>query len=495
MNFNGPEHRRHEAEDAPVRRPAFVSLDHASGRAECARGTAGRFERASHRGRGSGVVGVAHVLALLSCDPGFGLFHLAQATCACSDSRHPLIRPRFGLFPPLVVVSLVGELTRINEVEQLAFVGLLQVLILAILGLQVYRTILFPSLFLFFLVPMGEYLILPLQHFTTHFISAGLTLLGIPHYTEVNLIQLSNGNYEVAEACAGLRFLIATIAVGALFVHLTYRKWYKIVLYLAASVVVPVIANGFRALGIVLLGYWSDNRIAHGVDHIIYGWGFLVAILLVLMFIGMRYADPIPQEESGDAVAAPALRPHAFALTVLFSLAAICFVPALLYWQSHRPLHVDIAAFSAPLTPAGWQTRCRLGRLVAGLCRARRALGLCYARGGPIHARCRCVRELLCRRKWKPSTSSVPPTNCGSEDVWHPLSQGRAEAVIGGHMVHLGEAVISSAGLTRIIWWTYWSGGRFTTSGLDVKLDRLRPRAVGWRRLGACRGVHAGQCR
>ena len=41
-------------------------------------------------------------------------------------------------------------------------------------------------------------------------------------------------------------------------------------------------------------------------------------------------------------------------------------------------------------------------------------------------------------------------------------------------MVHLGEAVISSAGRTRIIWWTYWSGGRFTTKGLDVKLDRLR---------------------
>jgi exosortase A len=386
----------------------------------------------------------------------------------------PAAYPRaLWLFPPLVLASLVGQLAHINEIEQLAFVGLLQVLILAVLGLQVYRSILFPCLFLFFLVPMGEYLIPPLQHFTTHFISVGLTLFGVPHYTEVNVIELSNGNYEVAEACAGLRFLIATIAVGVLFVHLTYRKWHKIVIYLTASLVVPVIANGFRALGIVLLAHWSDNRIAHGTDHIIYGWGFLVAILLVLMFVGMRYADPIPQEESGEAVAVPASRPRAFSLTILLSLAAISFVPALLYWQSHRPLRVDTAAFSAPLTSAGWQTGTVSGGWSPDYAApdARMAFAMhktasfaqdvdvfvnYYADGNGSHNLISSTNKL-----WK-------------EGVWHPLSQGTAEAVLGGRMVRLGEAVISSAGLTRIIWWTYWSGGRFTTSGLDVKLDRLR---------------------
>jgi exosortase A len=390
------------------------------------------------------------------------------ALAALTPAAYP---PALWLFAPLVLVSLAGKVTHINEVEQLAFIGLVQVLILAVLGLQIYRTILFPSLFLFFLVPMGEYLIPPLQHFTTHFISAGLTLLGIPHYTEVNVIQLSNGDYEVAEACAGLRFLIATIAVSVLFVHLTYRKRHKIVLYLAASLVVPVIANGFRALGIVLLAHWSDNRIAHGTDHIIYGWGFLVAILMVLMVIGMRYADAFPTEKNDEAVVALAPRLHAFPLTIVLSLAAISFAPVMLYRQSHRASHLDIAAFSAPLKAAGWQTGAvsggwspDYGAPDARLAFAMRKPGSVgvdvfvnyYAGGNESHNLISSTNKL-----W-------------AEDVWHPLSQATTEAELGGRMVRLGEAVISSAGLTRIIWWTYWSGGRFTTSGLDVKLDRLR---------------------
>ena len=379
--------------------------------------------------------------------------------------------PALWLFPPLVLVSFVGTLTHINEVEQFAFVALLQVLILAVLGLQVYRSILFPSLFLFFLVPMGEYLIVPLQHFTTHFISAGLTLLGIPHYTEVNVIQLSSGDYEVAEACAGLRFLIATIAIGALFVHLTYRKWHKIVLFLAATLIIPAIANGFRALGIVLLGYFSDNRIAHGADHLIYGWGFLVAILLALMVIGMRYADPVPREEYNEAAVAPAPRPRAFALAVLISLVAISLVPALLYWQSRRPSNVDTATFSAPLTPVGWQTGTASGGWSPDYAAPDARLAFAMRKAGSVAVDV-FVNYYAGRSG---SHNLISSTNrLWAEDVWHPLSQGTVEAEMGGRMVHLGEAVISSAGRTRIIWWTYWSGGRFTTKGLDVKLDRLR---------------------
>jgi exosortase A len=375
------------------------------------------------------------------------------------------------LFPPLIVFSLAGKLAHINEAEQLAFVGMLQVVILASLGLQVYRQILFPALFLFFLVPMGEYLIVPLQHVTTHFISAGLTLLGIPHYTEINVIELSNGTYQVAEACAGLRFLIATIAIGVLFAYLTYRKWHKIILFIAATLVVPVIANGFRALGIVLLGYYSNNRIAHGFDHIIYGYGFLVAILMTLMIIGMRYADPIPNEVFSQEWSPPAQRPLIFGLTVLLSLSAISFVPAFLYWQNHRSLNLDKAAFSAPLNPPGWQTRTASGRWSPDFATPDARLSFAMRKAGlsPVDVFVNYYAGGI------GSNSLITSTNkLWAEDVWHPLSQGSVEAALGGHKIRLGEAVVSSAGVTRIIWWTYWSNDRFTTKGLDIKLERLR---------------------
>ncbi len=384
----------------------------------------------------------------------------------------PVVYPRALWLAPLpVLLLLLGTLAQIYEARQLAFIALLQVLILSVLGLQVYRKILFPSLFLFFLVPMGGYLIAPLQTFTTHFISAGLTLLGIPHYTEVNVIQLSNGDYEVAEACAGLRFLIATIAVGVLFVHMTYRKWHKIVLFLAACFVIPVIANGFRALGIVLVAHWSDNRIAHGVDHIIYGWGFLVAILLTLMLIGMRFADPLRDEDGGETAAAAPAHPRTFALTVVLALVAICFVPATVYWQEQRPLRVDAAAFAQTPALPGWQTGAVSGEWSPAYAAADAHLSFSMRTAGApavdvfveYYAGGAGSRHLVSRtnRLW-------------NEGVWHPLSQTGAQARLGARAVHLGEAEIASAGLTRMVWWTYWSGGCFTTSGVRVKLEHLR---------------------
>ena len=386
-----------------------------------------------------------------------------------TPSAYPLA---LWLALPLVLFSVAGKLAHINEVEQLAFVGLVQVFILTILGPQVYRAILFPSLFLFFLVPMGEYLIAPLQDFTTHFISAGLTVLKIPHQTEANVIRVSTGVFEVDEACAGLRFLIATIAMGVLFVHLTYRKWYKITLYLAASVVLPVIANGSRALGIVLLGYWSDNRIAHGVDHIVYGWFFLVAILLALMIIGMRYADPIAKEGSGEAVVALAQRPRAFAPTMLLSLAAVMVVPGLLYWQSHRPFHIDTALLSTPLSLPGWQTGVVSGGWSPNPTRPDAHLAFAMHEPTSFADVDVFVNYYV---GGKASQNLLSASNSlWDENVWHLLSQGTAEAELSGRRVRLKEEVIGSAGLIRIVWWTYWSGGRFTTSGLDVRLDRIR---------------------
>src|SRR6185312_4948776 len=61
-----------------------------------------------------------------------------------------------------------------------------------------------------------------------------------------------------------------------------------------------------------------------------------------------------------------------------------------------------------------------------------------------------------------------------NEDIWRLQSRNTVEAAIDGHKIRLNEEVISSNGATRIVWWTYWSRDRFTTSGLTVKLDSVR---------------------
>jgi exosortase A len=368
---------------------------------------------------------------------------------------------------PVIAASFVGTLASINEIEQLAVIAFAQILALALLGPAVYRVIVFPALYLFFLVPMGEYLIGPLQRFTTWFIDHGLTLLGILHFTEGNMIELANGKFQVAEACAGLRFLIATIAVGALFAHLTYRSWRKIGLFMLASVIVPIIGNGFRALGIVLLAHFSDNRIAVGADHLIYGWGFSVAILAALMFVGAKFADDMP----AAAVPPPSKGSRAPLLaTVLLALVAVAAVPAFAAWHSVRVPSVDAQAFATPPSIAGFRSETVSADWAPDFQSPDASLAFAlYREGPPVDVFVDYYGEEGEGRNLVSSANKF-----WDEKIWHPIAQGSADATLGGTKVRFRELQIGSYSQTRLVWWTYAADGAFTLSGLTVKLARVR---------------------
>ena len=156
---------------------------------------------------------------------------------------------------PLGVVWLAAERLGIMEGRQLVAVPMVEVLILAMFGWRLWLALLGPLLYLYFLVPFGDFLTPQLQDVTTWFIRHGVDILGIPAYIDGYIIEIPEGSFFVAEACAGLRFLIASIAFGVLYSLLMYRTPMRRILFIAASIVVPIIANGFRALGIVVLGH------------------------------------------------------------------------------------------------------------------------------------------------------------------------------------------------------------------------------------------------
>jgi exosortase A len=380
------------------------------------------------------------------------------------------------LMLPVAAAAFVGALASINELEQLALVAFAQVLALALLGPAVYRVILFPALFLFFLVPMGEYLIAPLQRFTTWFIDQGLTLLGILHFTEGNMIELANGKFQVAEACAGLRFLIATVAVGTLFAHMSYRKWSKIGWFMLACVIVPIISNGFRALGIVLLAHFSDNKIAVGADHLVYGWGFSVAILALLMWVGAKFSDDF--KDTAPAVTPPRpSRPHLLPLTVLIGLIAISAVPAFAAWQKGSAAALDTEAFAAPPAFAGFTVEPVSRDWAPGFQTPDAMLAFALRRDGPVVDVF--VDYYGSESEGRNLISSA--NKFWDEEVWHPIAQNNAAAKIGTTPVAFRELQIGSVTGTRMVWWTYVSGGAFTQSGLTVKLDRVKAALTGGR--------------
>ncbi|VAV86902.1 Eight transmembrane protein EpsH / EpsI protein [hydrothermal vent metagenome] len=198
-----------------------------------------------------------------------------------------------GLLPLLGggVIWLLGDLADANVVREFGLVVLIQGCILTILGKRVVHAFIFPFLYMIFLIPFGDFLVPILQDFTTWFVVGILHLLNIPVFVEGVYISIPAGDFYVAEACAGLRFLVATVALGTLMANVAYKTVGRQLIVVALSFVVPIIANGFRAAGIILIAHWSDMKYATGADHITFGWIFFAIVLLIFISISMTFTN------------------------------------------------------------------------------------------------------------------------------------------------------------------------------------------------------------
>ncbi|MBX9750767.1 MAG: exosortase [Roseococcus sp.] len=166
---------------------------------------------------------------------------------------------------------------------------------LGVFGWRLFRAFAVPLGYLVFLVPFGAFLVPQLQEVTAWMIVAGLSLLGIPHFVDALIIEIPAGIFFVAEACAGLRFLIASLAFGGLYAAVMFRSPGRRVAVMVLALVVPVVANGLRALGIVLLGHHLGSAEAAAADHLIYGWVFFTLVILLLVVAGLPFRQDEPE--------------------------------------------------------------------------------------------------------------------------------------------------------------------------------------------------------
>jgi len=160
-----------------------------------------------------------------------------------------------------------------------------------LLGNEITKQLAFPLAYLFFAVPMGEFLIPKLQDITALITVDALRLTGVPVFLEGRYLTIPSGSFQVAEACSGIRYLIASLALGTLYAYFTYQSIYRRIAFITLAIIVPIIANGIRAYGIVMLADISDYKLAVGVDHIIYGWLFFGLVMMFLFWLGALFRE------------------------------------------------------------------------------------------------------------------------------------------------------------------------------------------------------------
>jgi exosortase A len=262
-------------------------------------------------------------------------------------------------WPGLLVVGaggcgwLLGDAASAAVLRHAGLVLMLAGAVVTLFGPTVARGLAFPLGYAAFLVPFGEELEPPLQQVTVAIVMPLLDLVGVPAVVDGVLIHAGRYWFEVAEACSGSKFVLAMLAFGVLVANLCFTGWRRRAVFLAACVVVPVLANGLRAFGTIYAAHLSTLEAATGADHIVYGWIFFAVVMAGVLAAAWRWFDRAPDAPAFDpaALAGTVRRTLPLAPAALLVLALASAFPA---WSSaaNRPANLPQQLY-LPEVP-GW---------------------------------------------------------------------------------------------------------------------------------------------
>ena len=383
----------------------------------------------------------------------------------------PDLRPLL-LIVPLSLLWLAAASLSVLEAQQFVIMAIFEVAALSIVGFAAYRAFLTPFLYLFFLVPSGYFLVPYLQDFTARFIVRGLELLQIPVFSDGTIIEVPSGTFVVAEACAGLRFLIASIAFGVLFATLMYQSRLRRSIFIALSIFVPIIANGFRGLGLIVISEFFGSQNAVMTDHILYGWLFFSLVTALLIAIGMTFSDvkaegTVPSAAAADARSVRPARLWAVAAASVILAAAGPAYAELRDWRvSPLPDGIEAPAVAvawrpAPGAEARWQPV---------IFDADRTFHDAFTKGDAT-----VVRYVALYRAGGLHDNLVRGLNTIADPkLWDIAARDTQSSHLHGAAVTVASTEVQQNGHRLLVWSFYVLGDRIVASPMQAKLAELR---------------------
>jgi len=165
------------------------------------------------------------------------------------------------------------------------------------IGFQAASRFAFPLSFLYFAIPIWDYLKPPLQAITSTMASLFTSLFGIPAVFDGPYATLPTGTIFIAEDCSGAHFLCVALAVGVLAGVLRGDGPRTRILILAVAGLLSMAFNWLRIMLIVLAYLHPDLKHAlESMGHLTFGWWVfaldLVVFSLVLRFVPRSVNDP-----------------------------------------------------------------------------------------------------------------------------------------------------------------------------------------------------------
>lgn len=171
-----------------------------------------------------------------------------------------------------VLSVCIGELGGLLTALRSGYVFALMGLVLLLAGKQVFEILLFSMAFLFLMVPLPQSLVniiaFPLQLIAAGWAVSSLQAFGIPSLLEGNIIHLAHTQLFVAEACSGLRSLMALLTLGVVFAQFfrAGRLLQQSILVLSA-IPIAIVVNAVRVSLTGILAHNYGPEAAGGFIH------------------------------------------------------------------------------------------------------------------------------------------------------------------------------------------------------------------------------------
>lgn len=195
------------------------------------------------------------------------------------------------------LMLLLGKLGSVVVLQDLSLPVMIAGLVLLLSGKEYLEILALPIGYLLFMIPIfgvgSDWVHWPFQLLAANIGTWLLQSLGFAALREAQYIQLPQVTLEVAQACSGLRFLMAVVAIGIPLAYFSQRTWLRGVGLVGFAVAVAILANALR---VALIGVWVyyGGRIVHGPFHVLQGL-FAAWIGFVALFAGAWFLHKGPK--------------------------------------------------------------------------------------------------------------------------------------------------------------------------------------------------------
>jgi len=186
-----------------------------------------------------------------------------------------------------LLLAGAGSLATIYLIVHVSIVFTITGLTAAFLGWGAVRVLWFPILYLFFMIPLPDFLQVQLSG-QMQLLSSALgvwfiRLFDITVLLDGNVIELGDFKMQVVEACNGLRYMFPLMSFGMLIAFLYTGPFWHRVLLVASTIPITILMNVIR---IGLIGVFYDLYgidVADGILHDFQGWAIFIICIAVLL--------------------------------------------------------------------------------------------------------------------------------------------------------------------------------------------------------------------